>query len=144
MSINPTYHRYREKGLCGICGTVKTEGAMCKRCRNERNKKRKELRQYRKDNGLCRDCGAKMADEDLKKHYTRCSSCREKSRQYPSIQSRKERPEMTKKERRHMNITDKVMKLIRSNIKQLPVDKIQKNEFLSKMEIKLDMIDYEE
>lgn len=144
MSGNPTYHAYRKQGLCGICGTVKTEEAICKRCKNKRNKKRQELRQYRKDNGLCRDCGAKMTDGDLKKGFTRCLKCRKKARQYPSVQSRKERPEMTRKEVRHMNITDKVMKVIKDDIKRLPIDKIQRNEFLNKMEIKLDMIDYEE
>jgi predicted amidophosphoribosyltransferase len=92
---NKTYHFYKENGICPLCKTRQVyNGTYCELCRAKRTEyqtkwlennpdkkaeelerkkvRRKNQRDYRRENGLCTTCGAKLHDTN----YVQCERCR--------------------------------------------------------------------
>lgn len=99
------YHERIEQGLCTRCGKHWAEAGqrMCNPCRerarkwwrdndmNQRvNEFRSAKRQERKANGQCRECGAKLLDEE-RGVYARCRACRAKINERTQVRRMRDR-----------------------------------------------------
>ena len=78
----------KDNGICVSCESrMAVEGkSLCETCALRTKKTMEELREYRRQNGLCRHCG-----EATNEGFVACEKCRAKSREFRSSQEMKQR-----------------------------------------------------